>query len=186
MEQAGYGPNNTFELEFLLYQSKPWLRTAKLLRSKVASAYIDFSIKQARFSTMLTRVRRMDVEAYSLGWIVPWAAVDGFVKHLNPKKSWPKQVQAAEAFNNWPLGSESAQQAIEAWNRIQNHQTPTTSDKQARQEAAIQMEEANWQSLANLPVYHDRYERYWYPDVELQPFGIGGAYKQQFEEARIK
>jgi len=184
MEEAGYGPNDRYELEFLIYESKTWMETAKLLRDKLQSAHIELTVTQAPFSTMLSRVEKMDVEMYSLAWIVPWAAPDAFVKHLNPAKSSPS-ADTIEAYNNWPTNTEAAEKAIDAWKRIKNNRAPAEEDEKVREEAAITMEEMNWEDVANIPVYHEVEERFRYRSADLPPYGSGGAYKQKLNEATL-
>ncbi|EJN60155.1 ABC transporter substrate-binding protein [Halogranum rubrum] len=186
MEEAGYGPDNPYELEFLIYESTTWEDTGKLLRDQLASAHIEMTITKAPFSALLSRVRKMDVQAYSLGWVVPWAAPDAFVKHLNPAASDPTASGAIESYNQWPTDTEAAQNAIDAWNQISENRAPTDEAEQLRAEAAVEMEEANWADVANLPVYHQIEERFWYDRVSIPPFGIGGMFKQKYNGASFE
>jgi peptide/nickel transport system substrate-binding protein len=184
MEEAGYSQEDKYELELTMYQSKTWQETAKRLRDKLASAHIAMTIQQAQFSTLLTRVRNGSVQMFTLGWIVPWAAPDAFVKHLNPRTS-SEDVKAQESYNNWSTDGEAAQKAISAWEQVQNNTAPTDSAQQARNEAYVAMEEANWAAVANLPVYHETTSRFWYDSVDIPPFGTAGDYKQKFNEVTI-
>ena len=186
MEEAGYGPNDPYELEFLIYESSTWESTGQILRDQLASAHIDLTITKAPFSALLSRVRNMDVQAYSLGWVVPWAAPDAFVKHLNPAASDPTASGAVESYNQWPTDTEAAQNAIAAWERISENLSPSDEDEQIRAEAAVTMEEANWADVANLPVYHLIEERFWYDRVSIPPFGGGGLSKQKYTEASFE
>ncbi|MFC4356632.1 ABC transporter substrate-binding protein [Halobium salinum] len=184
MEEAGYSQSDPYELEFLIYDSKTWMQTAQLLRDQLQSAHVELSITRSPFSAMLSRVENMDMEMYSLAWIVPWAAPDAFVKHLNPAKSGP-EADTFEAYNNWPTDTETAQRAIDAWNRITENRDPSDESENVRAEAAVTMEEANWEAVANLPVYHEIEERFSYQNVEIPPYGSGGAYKQKLNDATM-
>ncbi|NHN60796.1 MULTISPECIES: ABC transporter substrate-binding protein [Halorussus] len=185
MEEAGYGPNNKYSFELIAYESsQAWQSVGQLLRDKLASAHIDLNMRVAPFSALLKQVRQGNVDAFTLGWIVPWAAPDAFVKHLNPATSDPS-LGAPESYNNWPEDSQSAQRAIQAWQKIQNNPAPTDQARQVRTEAAITMEEANWEAMANLPVYHESEERFHYQWADLQKFGVGGSYKQKYNEATV-
>jgi peptide/nickel transport system substrate-binding protein len=186
MEDAGYSADEPYELEFLIYESKTWEETGKLLRDQLASAHVDMTITKAPFSTLLSRVRKMDAQAYSLGWVVPWAAPDAFVKHLNPAASDPTGSGAVEAYNQWPTDTDAAQKAIDAWTRIEENRAPTDEAESARAEAAVEMEEANWADVANLPVYHEIEERFWYDRVSIPPFGSGGMFKQKYTDASFE
>ena len=184
MEDAGYGPNNTFSLGMTIYQSKTWLETAQLLRDQLASAHIEMQIQQTQFSSLLEQVQKGSVDAFTLGWIVPWAAPDAFVKHLNPATS-DTSAPSPESYTNRPTDTQSAQRAIDAWETVQNNTAPTKQAKRARNEAYITMEEANWEAMASLPVYHEVTPRFWYDSVDIPPFGIAGDYKQKFNEVTL-
>ncbi|WP_435180622.1 ABC transporter substrate-binding protein [Halorussus sp. AFM4] len=185
MKDAGYGPNNRYEFSLLAYESSnAWGDVARILRDKLASAYIDLRVEVAPFSTLLKRVREGNTDAFTLGWIVPWAAPDAFVKHLNPATSDPS-LGAPESYNFWPRDTQTAKRAIRAWEKIQNNSKPTKQARQARHEAAITMEEANWEAMANLPVYHESEERFAYQWADIPKFGTAGSYKQKYNEATV-
>ncbi|WP_435077276.1 ABC transporter substrate-binding protein [Halococcus sp. AFM35] len=184
MEDAGYGPNNQFTLGMTIYQSETWLETARLLRDKLASAHINMEIQQTQFASLLEQVQKGSVDAFTLGWIVPWAAPDAFVKHLNPATS-DTSARSPESYTNRPTDTQAAQRAISAWKKIQNNTAPTKRAKQARNEAYVTMEEANWETMASLPVYHEVTPRFWYNSVDIPPFGIAGDYKQKFNQVTL-
>lgn len=128
----------------------------------------------------------MDVQAYSLGWIVPRAAPDAFVKHLAPTASDPTASGAVETYNRWSTDTPSGQKAKKACNRIAENRAPTDKAEQIRANAAVSMEETNWEGVANLPVYREIEERFWYNEADIPPFGTGGSFKQQLNEASFK
>jgi peptide/nickel transport system substrate-binding protein len=66
MKQAGYGPNNVFDLTFTIYQEATWDRTAKLLRDQLRNAHVRIEIQQVTPSSLLERVQQGTVEAFSL------------------------------------------------------------------------------------------------------------------------
>jgi peptide/nickel transport system substrate-binding protein len=122
---------------------------------------------------------------FSLAWIVPWAAPDAFTKHLNPATS-DVSGETAEAYNNWPNDTPAAQRTIAAWEQVQNNRAPTDEAQAARDEAYLTMEEANWADVANLPVYHEISERFWYDRADVPRFGVGGAYRQKFNGVTLR
>ena len=184
MRGAGYGPNDKYDLQFSIYEDETWMQTAQLLRDQLSSAHVNMSIQQIEFSTLLERIEKGTVSAYSLGWVVPWAAPDAFVKHLNPATS-DTSSSSPEAYNNWPEDTKAAKRAVSAWNRIEDNPEPTKQAKRARNEAYVAMEEANWEDMANLPVYHELTGRFWYDSVDIPPFGIAGDYKQKFNTVTL-
>jgi len=185
MKDAGYGQNDKYEFELLAYESsEAWKNVGQLLRDKLASAHIDLTVNVAPFSTLLKRVRDGNVDAFTLGWIVPWAAPDAFVKHINPATADPSG-DAPESYTAWSPDSESGQRAVEGWQKLQNNPAPTDEAEQKRSEAAITMEEANWDQVAALPVYHESEERFSYQWADLPTFGAGGSYRQQYNNVTL-
>lgn len=185
MEEAGYGPSNPFEFTLTIYKQNTWASVAKLLRSQLRAAHINMKITQAPFATLVEQVHKLNVDAFSLGWAVPWASADAFVKHLNPKLSDPTTRATAELYANWPHDTESAQRGIKAWETIQENAVPTKEAKQARLQAAVEMEEANWEAVASLPVYHEMTERFSYDWVDIPPFGIAGPAAQNYNTVTV-
>ena len=47
------------------------------------------------------------------------------------------------------------------------------------------MEEANWEGVANLPVYYELTSRFWYDPVDIPSFGTAGDYKQKFNDVTL-
>jgi peptide/nickel transport system substrate-binding protein len=103
---------------------------------------------------------------------------------FNPAASDPTAAEP-EAYNFWSTDTEVAQRAVEAWETIQNNRAPTDEAEQARNEAAVTMEEANWEAVANLPVYHESEERFSYQWADFPTFGAGGSYKQKHNEVTL-
>ncbi|WP_115863952.1 ABC transporter substrate-binding protein [Halorussus litoreus] len=179
MEDAGYGPNNQYQFTFTIYEgSDTWQQVGQLLRDQLASAHINMSIESAPFSTLLQRGREGNLQSYSLGWVMDWPAPDNFLQLLNPPQTDTSQP-APISYVNWS-DTEAAQQAISAWEQIQNNPAPTDQAEQARNEGYVQIEEANWEDVAFLPVYHETDERFWYDNVDIQAFGGAGPSRQMY------
>ena len=177
MEDAGYGPNNRYKFTFTVYQSSPtWSQVGKLLRDQLASAHIDMTIETAPFSTLLKRGRNGNLQAYSLGWIMDWPAPDNFLQLLYPPRT-DTSDSAPLSYVNWG-DTQASQQATQAWEKIQNNTAPTDQAEQARNEAYVQMEEANWEDVVFLNVYHETTERFWYDNVSVPKFGAAGPSRQ--------
>ena len=185
MRDAGYGPNNRVSFTFTAYQSSPtWGEVGKLLRDQLASAFIDMTIEQAPFSTLLERGRNGNLEAYSLGWVMDWPAPDNFLQLLNPPQTDTSQ-DAPISYINWS-GTEASQQAVQAWETIQNNTAPTDQAEQARNEAYVQIEEANWEDVGFLPTYHRIDQRFWYENVNPPSFGAAGPSRQMFNTTDVE
>ncbi|UPV75700.1 ABC transporter substrate-binding protein [Halorussus limi] len=184
MKEAGYGPDNKFSFEFTVYESSStWPELGKLLRDKLASAYIDMSINTAPFSTLLKRGRKGNLEAYSLGWIMDYPAPDNFLQLLHPPKTDTSADNELSYFN-WS-GTEAAKKAKQAWKKIQNNPKPTDAAKKKRGEAYVAMEEANWEDVVLLPAYHDFSERFTYDWVDAPRFGAADYSRQMYNNVKI-
>ncbi|EJN59883.1 ABC transporter substrate-binding protein [Halogranum rubrum] len=185
MEEAGYGPDNMYEVQWTQYQSTTWEDMAKILRDQLQSAHIDMSIEKAPFSTLLKRGRNGNMEVYTLGWIADWPAADNFLQLLNPPQTDTSQP-APTSYINWSseTGSE-AQAAADAWTTVSENLAPTDSAASARAEAYVQIEEANWEDVGFLPIYHSLGERFWYDWLDVAPHGGMGPSRQMYNEATL-
>ncbi|WP_135825243.1 ABC transporter substrate-binding protein [Halorussus ruber] len=185
MEEAGYGPDNQYEFTFTIYSgSDTWSQTAQLLRDQLASAHINMTIESAPFSTLLQRGREGNLQAYSLGWIMDWPAPDNFLQLLNPPQTDTSQ-DAPISYVNWS-GTEAAQQATSAYEQIRDNPAPTDEAEAARNESYVTIEEANWEDVVFLPVYHETDERFWYDNVEIDAFGAAGPSRQMYDTTSLK
>jgi len=184
MEEAGYGDDNRASFTITVYEgSSTWNDLAVLMRDKLTSAYVDMEVESAPFSTLLERGRNGDLDAYSLGWVMDWPAPDNFLQLLNPPQT-DTDLEAPISYANWS-GTDAATQAEEAWATIQDNAAPTDEAQQARNEAYIQMEEANWEDVVLLPTHHDLSERFTYQWVDRPVFGTGTTSRQMYNTVSL-
>ena len=184
MKEAGYGPNNRYKFTFTVYQaSSTWPDVGKLLRDKLASAYIDMTVETAPFSTLLKRGRNGNLEAYSLGWVMDWPAPDNFLQLLYPPNTDTSQ-SAPLVYLNWS-GTKAAKRAKQAWQTVKNNTAPTKQAKKKRNQAYLKMEMANWDDVALLNVYHQLEQRFWYDYAEIPKFGAAGTSRQMFNDVKM-
>jgi ABC-type transport system substrate-binding protein len=162
MEEAGYGPDNRATLQMTTYQGSTMEKIGNLMRDKLEAAYINVDYEQAPFSTLLNRVDNADVECYSLGWIADYPAPDNFLKLLVPEFSQSPDPQSLSGFDwgakegeegdSW---SDAARRAQEAWDtKFSENPLPTGEDKEKRNEAYLTIEEANWEDVVLVPIFH--------------------------------
>ncbi|WP_327050712.1 ABC transporter substrate-binding protein [Halomicrococcus gelatinilyticus] len=183
-EETDYGPNNKFEFTFTVYKSSTaWPKVAKLLRDKLASAHININVEKTPFSTLTQRGRNGKLEAYSLGWIMDYPRPDNFLNLLYPPES-STDLSAPLSYMNWE-GTDAAESAKNAWETVSNNTQPTDEAQQTRNDAYVTMEEANWEDVGQLPVYHGLEERYTYDHVEAPKFGGGGYSRQMYNEVKL-
>jgi peptide/nickel transport system substrate-binding protein len=183
MEDAGYDENNRYQFTLTTYESETWQQIAGILRDQLASAHIDMQIEQAPFSTLIERGLNGNLQGYTLGWILDWPAPDNFLQLLNPPQTDTSQADAI-SYVNWD-GTQASQQAQQAWERIANNPAPTDQAEQARNQAYVRMEEANWEDVVFLPVYHRTDERMWYDWVDIPRFGGAGGSRQMYNQVTL-
>ncbi|MFC4358544.1 ABC transporter substrate-binding protein [Halobium salinum] len=185
MEEAGYGPDNMYEVQWTQYDSTVWEEMAKILRDQLQAAHIKMSIEKAPFSTLVKRGTNGNLEAYTLGWIADWPAADNFMQLINPPQT-DTSTSDAISYINWSSDNGSAANtAKEAFTKVQNNLAPTDSAKQTRNEAYLTMEEANWEDVGFLNVYHQTGERFWYDSVEYPPFGGMDYSRQKYDDVKV-
>jgi peptide/nickel transport system substrate-binding protein len=141
-------------------------------------------LEEAPFSTLLERGRNGNLEAYSLGWIMDWPRPNNFLGQAVPELTNTDQEGGAQGFYlDWDGDddgmTEAAQQASDAWSVIQSNPEPTDAAQSKRDEAYVQMEEAMWEDMVLLPMYHQTAERMWYDWVDIPRFGGGGGSRQK-------
>ena len=186
MEDAGYGPDNRFEINWTQYESDAWLSMAKILRDRLSSAYIDMKIEQSPFGPLLSRGRKGKLEAYTLGWIADWPAPDNFLQLLNPPQT-DTSKSAPVSYINWSSENGSAAQAAEdAYSKVTENQAPTDAAQQERNDAYVTIEESNWEDMGFLPVYHRLDEYFWYDSVQdFTPPGGMGLSRLQWDDVSL-
>lgn len=177
MEEAGYGPDNRFQLSWLQYSSDSWKEMANTIRARLESAYIDMTISEADFSPLLEKTEKGEHEAYTLGWIADYPATQNFLQLVDPENTvYDKEgitPNGARLFwSEDALGSTEVRDFMTSqFDRIQNNPEKTESAQNERDEASVKMEEGLWASAAMHPVYHRVDELFWYDRVDFNPPG---------------
>ncbi|WP_135821812.1 ABC transporter substrate-binding protein [Halostella litorea] len=185
MEDAGYGDDNPYELTFTRYAGSDfWTDVSSTLRDQLASAHIQLNLEESEFSTLTQRGRDGNLDMYTLGWIMDYPAPDNFLQLLNPPMT-DTSLSAPASYVNWDPESEGGSQAVEAWEQVQNNPAPEAG-QEARNEAYVQMEEANWEDVALLPIYHNIAEHMRYSWVKKPRVGGAGSSSQKKSRVRIE
>ncbi|CCQ33939.1 Dipeptide ABC transporter dipeptide-binding domain containing protein [Halorhabdus tiamatea SARL4B] len=177
MEEADYGPDNTYDLDWLQYQSPAWKEMANTIRARLDSAYINMNISDADFGSLLETTEKGNHEAYTLGWVADYPGAQNFLQLIDPENTiydaegytpngarlfWSEDVQGDE---------EIRQYMTEQFDRIQNNPGLGEEATSTRNDAAVKMERALWDSAALLPVYHTVDQLFWYDRVDFNPPG---------------
>jgi len=181
MEDAGYGPDNRYEVTLEHpsdSQASEWGEIASVLRDQAESAYIDLSVSEAPSTTLTNQAIEGNIEIFATWNELEWAEADATLQFAYPNPfTWTQWGQGDEM-------SEAAETAAEAWERYEDHRLPSDDDRAVREEAYQTIEQANWEDMTQLPLYHPIYERYAYEWVEnLNMFG--SQHSQKFNQVSL-
>ncbi|WP_121820965.1 ABC transporter substrate-binding protein [Halostella salina] len=186
MEENGYSEDDPYEVTFTRYAGSQFFTdVANILRDQLASAGVQLNLEEAQFSTLTERGRNGDLDMYTLGWGADYPAPDNFLKLLNPPNTDTSQ-SAPLSYLNWDADeSEAAQQAAEAWQKFKENPAPEAG-QEARNEAYVTMEEANWEDVMFLNIFHPIVEKYSYDWVDKPRVGAMGGSSQKESRVRIE
>jgi peptide/nickel transport system substrate-binding protein len=85
MEEAGYGPDNRYSVEFTVFSgNSSWDAIAKELRDKLQVAYVDIDITKADFGTIISKAIDGSLDMFSLGDGMEWPESDNFLRFIRP------------------------------------------------------------------------------------------------------
>ncbi len=80
----------------------------------------------------------------------------------------------------------ATQQATDAYQTVRENQAPTDTDQQTRNEAYVRIEEANWEDVGFLPIYHRIDEYFWYDSLaEFSPPGGMALSRLQYDSIEV-
>ena len=89
-------------------------------------------------------------------------------------------------WNSEEAETDAAQQATDGYQTVRENQAPTDEDQQTRNEAYVRIEEANWEDVGFLPIYHQTAEYFWYDTVsEFSPPGGMDLSRLQFDSIEL-
>jgi peptide/nickel transport system substrate-binding protein len=179
MEDAGYGPDNQFNMTFNMSSglASSWggdLFT--LLRDQLTTAHIKMELESADWSTYLQQGRNGNFELFFLGWIADYPGADNFLSLAYPPNSDTSKEAPLSNFNWSEETGDAAAQAKEGWQMIQDNYAPGESNREARAEGGLMMEKALEEDAVMLPAYHGiaQYFKYQWVD-EPRNGAMGGS-----------
>jgi len=183
MEDAGYGPNNRYELNWLQYQSPAWEEMANTIRARLEQAHIDMNISQADFGALVESTEQGDHEAYTLGWVADYPQPRNFLQLVQPSNTNYNESGANGARLFWTEDaneSDAVRQFMsEQYSRILDNPGQSDEAVQTRNDAAVQVEKGIWESACLIPIYHQKKEAFWYDHVDYEPYGGMGPSRQK-------
>jgi len=171
MEEAGYGPDNNYEVEFTVFSGDPeWDAISKRVRDKAANAHINVSISKADFGTVITKAINGDMDMFSLPDGMEWPESDNFLRFLHPHED-PSFMFTRWTFSDPSKYNEFMQIAEDAWNTYLDNKGPGEAQQRARNGAYVAIEEMNWASVQELPMFHGISQRFWRERVDVRMAG---------------
>ncbi|WP_255151648.1 ABC transporter substrate-binding protein [Halorarius halobius] len=183
MEEAGYGPDNKFEMTLTHYTSDVWSQASQIVRDRLSAAHINLSIEQAEFSTMLQRGKNGELEMYTLGWVADYPGAGNFLQLVYPPRT-DTSDPGPSTYTDWDdVDSQAKRNATQAFEKILENRAPTDEDQQARNEAYVTMEEANWEDVILVPTFHANSQPMWYNGTHVPVHGSMGPSRQSYNTA---
>ncbi|WP_313691607.1 ABC transporter substrate-binding protein [Halorarum halobium] len=168
MEEAGYGENDRFSITATtIAGNSGYASVFTRLQSKLRSAYIDMSIEEAEFGTIISRAISADMEVFALGDGMEYPGPQNFLRFLYGESP-------SGQFTRWGAegsyhDTELRQTALDAWE--QNY-AADDADQASRNEAFQTIEEINWASVQELPTVHTTSQRFWHDHVDVEMYGV--------------
>lgn len=190
LENAGYGSGSgDYELRWTQYSSEPLAAAADVVDGWLDDLPINLRVETVPFDTLLARRRAGDLEAYAFRTIPDWPAPGAFLSALYPGDVEPTRP-AAEGFVDWTGAAgageaDALDRARTAAANVVDNPRPTELARETREEAYVALEEANWEDIAILPLFHRAEQRIAVEGADVEPFGAMGSHRQAFDDARI-
>jgi peptide/nickel transport system substrate-binding protein len=166
MEEAGYNDGNRYAMTATtIAGSSAYQSVFTRLQSKLRSAYIDMSIEEAEFGTIIGRAINGDMEVFALGDGMEYPGPQNFLRFLHAGSP-------QTAFTRWGA-EESLDQddvvstAQDAWD--DQYVGGTQAE---RNQAFMTVEEMNWASVQELVTVHTNAQRFWHDYVDIEMYGV--------------
>jgi peptide/nickel transport system substrate-binding protein len=179
MEEAGYGSNDRYSITATtIAGNSAYQSVFTRLQSKLRAAYIDMSIEQAEFGTIISRAINGDMSVFALGDGMEYPGPQNFLRFLHAGSP-------STAFTRWGAeGSFSTQEYVEtaqqAWNENYAAEGATA---ESRADAFQTVEEMNWASVQELPTVHRNDQRFWHQYVDVEMYGV--MENQTFDQVTV-
>ena len=179
MESNGHDADDPFELTFTTFsdrQPNAYDRLANLMREQLGPVHIDVSIEQVPFNTIIDRAIGGELDSFSLGNSIDYPEAQDTLRYARGDPN---------DFSRW-YGTESAERAADIWeNEVLANPGPSEGAVEAREQAYIEMEEANWEEVPDIMLYHPVETEYWSEDLEYEPPSTA-FHRQQYNHARFE
>lgn len=188
METAGYDSNERYQLTVTLYQSPPLEGVLDVLVGQLDEVYVDLDVESVPFDALVERGRAGDLEAYAFRKVPAYPAPDAFVSLLFPSRTDTREPDPA-SFLDWDRAAEAGttdarDRASDGARTVRDNTGTSDLARQTREEGYRTLEEANWEDVGILPLFHRTEERFVRDGVTVDPFGGMGSHRQAFDDAQ--
>lgn len=168
MEDAGYGPDNTFEITATTISgNSAYQRVFTRLQSKLRQAHIEMDVTEAQFGTIISQAIKGSMEVFALGDGMEYPGPENFLRFLygeSPSTQFTRWGAEGSYFDE-----ELRQTTIEAWK--QNYAADDATPE-SEAEAFQTVEEGNWLSVQELPIVNPASQRFWHTHVDVEMYGV--------------
>ncbi len=181
MEDAGYDEDNLYEIELTTYASAPEI--GEYLRDVMRAAHIDTTAQAADVSVLLEQASNGQLDAFvanNTGQASPFTFVDRYTPTYweGDEDDWRGSM--------WiPEEHDTAQRARDAWDEINDNMGPSDEEADARGDAYIEIEEANWETIVRIPMYYMTTEHMHYEWVDRPRIGSLRRHYQRLNTVEI-
>jgi len=184
MSDAGYGPNNKYEMQFDGWETDAAKSMGNLLRDQLAAAYIDLKVQISPASTYWGRAAKGNFDVYLSGWGMTAKDPGGLMTVVAPSHTVIGSKSAIE-YADWK-GTAAAKRANADWQTVQDNPKPTDAQKAKRDKAFVDMEKANWEDVAFVPLIYNKIEQFSYDWADVPLPGYIGKPFYRFNHSSVK
>lgn len=186
MSSAGYGPDNPYQITWKTYGGETLDALGEYLSDVLGDAHIELKHEPVGWSPLLSAIRQGNVEMFHLGWVTDWPGAENVLQLLYPPYSDTDTPENRVSGFDWDGTGPAAARAKAAFERVLEHRGPNEADESVRQEAYVDIEEANWDGVAAVPLLHQTEHRFWFDWVDPEPFGSMGPRNQKLTSVKLQ
>lgn len=178
MEENGYTQDDPYELTLTTFsdrQPDAYERLAGLMREQLSVVGIELETDFVPFNTIIDRAISGEMDIFTLGNSIDYPEAEDTLRYARGDP---------DDFSRW-ADTPAAERAAENWEVVRENSGPTDEEEQARNEAYIDMEEANWEDIPDVMLYHPTETEYWYDHVEYEPAPTA-FHRHQYNRVRFR
>jgi peptide/nickel transport system substrate-binding protein len=180
---VGVGSDDPFTLDLAVPASYVWDDVGSYFADALAGTGVEVVEHRVPSSGLQDALRDGDANAYLMGATASQPTLDGMLGALDPERTGV-DADDATAWLDWS-GTDAADRAAAAWDRIRDNPEPSATAERARENAALDVEEAAWADVPLLPLGHQVTLLFWYDHVEVPPVGPLGMNRQKYNRIRV-